>query len=561
MNVLELSEQEIPYPAAEYVTNAFSTDIKAEFKDEDEPRQVSIAGRMMSRRIMGKASFIELQDSKGRIQVYITRDDICPDENKDMYTTVFKRLLDLGDFIGIEGFVFRTQMGEISVHAKKLTVLAKSLKPLPIVKYKDGVAYDSFEDPELRYRQRYVDLIVNDGVKETFLKRTKVISTMRAALDEAGYTEVETPILQSIPGGASARPFITHHNSLDIDLYLRIATELYLKRLIVGGFEGVYEIGKNFRNEGMDRTHNPEFTCMELYVQYKDYNWMMSFTEKLLERICIAVNGCSETVIDGKIISFKAPYRRLPILDAIKEKTGYDLNGKSEEEIRQICKELKMEIDDTMGKGKLIDEIFGEFCEGTFIQPTFITDYPVEMSPLTKMHRSKPGLTERFELMVNGKELANAYSELNDPIDQEERFKEQLRLSEKGDDEAMFIDQDFLKALQYGMPPTSGIGIGIDRLVMLMTGKSYIQEILLFPQMRPEKVAPKDASAKYTELGIPEAWVPVIQKAGYNQVSDMAEVNPQKLHMDICGINKKYKLELTNPSVNDVAGWIERLKN
>ena len=569
MNVLELSEQEIirrnsmnelramginPYPAAEYVTNAFSTDIKAEFKDEDEPRQVSIAGRMMSRRIMGKASFIELQDSKGRIQVYITRDDICPDENKDMYTTVFKRLLDLGDFIGIEGFVFRTQMGEISVHAKKLTVLAKSLKPLPIVKYKDGVAYDSFEDPELRYRQRYVDLIVNDGVKETFLKRTKVISTMRAALDEAGYTEVETPILQSIPGGASARPFITHHNSLDIDLYLRIATELYLKRLIVGGFEGVYEIGKNFRNEGMDRTHNPEFTCMELYVQYKDYNWMMSFTEKLLERICIAVNGCSETVIDGKTISFKAPYRRLPILDAIKEKTGYDLNGKSEEEIRQICKELKMEIDDTMGKGKLIDEIFGEFCEGTFIQPTFITDYPVEMSPLTKMHRSKPGLTERFELMVNGKELANAYSELNDPIDQEERFKEQLRLSEKGDDEAMFIDQDFLKALQYGMPPTSGIGIGIDRLVMLMTGKSYIQEILLFPQMRPEKVAPKDASAKYTELGIPEAWVPVIQKAGYNQVSDMAEVNPQKLHMDICGINKKYKLELTNPSVNDKLG-------
>ena len=576
MNVLELSEQEIirrnsmnelramgidPYPAAEYVTNAFSTDIKAEFKDDDEPRQVSIAGRMMSRRIMGKASFIELQDSKGRIQVYITRDDICPDENKDMYTTVFKRLLDLGDFIGIEGFVFRTQMGEISVHAKKLTVLAKSLKPLPIVKYKDGVAYDSFEDSELRYRQRYVDLIVNDGVKETFLKRTKVISTMRAALDEAGYTEVETPILQSIPGGASARPFITHHNSLDIDLYLRIATELYLKRLIVGGFEGVYEIGKNFRNEGMDRTHNPEFTCMELYVQYKDYNWMMSFTEKLLERICIAVNGCSETVIDGKTISFKAPYRRLPILDAIKEKTGYDLNGKSEEEIRQICKELKMEIDDTMGKGKLIDEIFGEFCEGTFIQPTFITDYPVEMSPLTKMHRSKPGLTERFELMVNGKELANAYSELNDPIDQEERFKEQLRLSEKGDDEAMFIDQDFLKALQYGMPPTSGIGIGIDRLVMLMTGKSYIQEILLFPQMRPEKVAPKDAPAKYIELGIPEAWVPVIQKAGYNQVSDMAEVNPQKLHMDICGINKKYKLELTNPSVNDVAGWIEKLKN
>ena len=576
MNVLELSEQEIirrnsmnelramgiePYPAAEYVTNAFSTDIKAEFNDDAEPRQVSVAGRIMSRRIMGKASFIELQDSKGRIQVYITRDDICPDEDKEMYNTVFNRLLDLGDFIGIEGFVFRTQMGEISIHAKKLTVLAKSIKPLPIVKYKDGVAYDSFEDPELRYRQRYVDLIVNDGVKEKFLKRATVIKTMRAVLDEAGYTEVETPILQSIPGGASARPFITHHNSLDIDLYLRIATELYLKRLIVGGFEGVYEIGKNFRNEGMDKNHNPEFTCMELYVQYKDYNWMMSFTEKLLERICIAVNGCTETEIDGKSISFKAPYRRLPILEAIKEKTGYDLEGKSEDEIRQVCKELNMEIDDTMGKGKLIDEIFGEFCEGTFIQPTFITDYPVEMSPLTKMHRSKPGLTERFELMVNGKELANAYSELNDPIDQEERFKDQLRLSEKGDDEAMFIDQDFLKALQYGMPPTSGIGIGIDRLTMLMTGESFIQEVLFFPQMRPEKVIPKDAPARYTELGIPEDWVAVIQKAGYNLVSDMKDVNPQKLHMDICGINKKYKLELANPTVNEVADWVGRIKN
>ena len=576
MNVLELNEQEIirrnsmnelramgiePYPAAEYVTNAFSTDIKAEFNDDAEPRQVSVAGRIMSRRIMGKASFIELQDSKGRIQVYITRDDICPDEDKEMYNTVFKRLLDLGDFIGIEGFVFRTQMGEISIHAKKLTVLAKSIKPLPIVKYKDGVAYDSFEDPELRYRQRYVDLIVNDGVKEKFLKRATVIKTMRAVLDEAGYTEVETPILQSIPGGASARPFITHHNSLDMDLYLRIATELYLKRLIVGGFEGVYEIGKNFRNEGMDKNHNPEFTCMELYVQYKDYNWMMSFTEKLLERICIAVNGCTETEIDGKTISFKAPYRRLPILEAIKEKTGYDLEGKSEDEIRQACKELNMEIDDTMGKGKLIDEIFGEFCEGTFIQPTFITDYPVEMSPLTKMHRSKPGLTERFELMVNGKELANAYSELNDPIDQEERFKDQLRLSEKGDDEAMFIDQDFLKALQYGMPPTSGIGIGIDRLTMLMTGESFIQEVLFFPQMRPEKVIPRDAPARYTELGIPEDWVAVIQKAGYNLVSDMKDVNPQKLHMDICGINKKYKLELANPTVNEVADWVGRIKN
>ena len=573
MNLLELSEQEIirrnsmnqlrqmgiePYPAAEYATNAFSKEIKETFKDEDEPRQVRIAGRIMSRRIMGKASFMELQDSEGRIQVYISRDDICPEENKDLYNVVFKKLLDIGDFVGIEGFVFRTQMGEISVHAQTITVLSKSLRPLPIVKYKDGVAYDGFNDPELRYRGRYIDLVVNDGVKDIFLKRAKVIKTMRTALDEAGYTEVETPILQSIPGGASARPFITHHNSLDIDLYLRIATELYLKRLIVGGFEGVYEIGKNFRNEGMDRTHNPEFTCMELYVQYKDYNWMMSFTEQLLERICIAVNGSSESVVDGKTISFKAPYRRLPILDAIKEKTGYDLNGKSEEEIRDICKALKMEIDDTMGKGKLIDEIFGEFCEGTFIQPTFIIDYPVEMSPLTKMHRSKPGLTERFELMVNGKEVANAYSELNDPIDQEERFKEQLRLSEKGDDEAMFIDQDFLKALQYGMPPTSGIGIGIDRLVMLMTGQTTIQEVLLFPQMRPEKTVKRDATEKYTEIGVPAEWVPALQKAGYLTVDTLKEVNANKLRQALCELNKKYKLELTNPSVEEIEGWISR---
>ena len=572
MNLLELSEQEIirrnslerlremgiePYPAAEYVTYAFSKDIKEQFKDDAEPRQVSIAGRIMSRRIMGKASFMELQDSEGRIQVYISRDDICPDENKDLYNVIFKKLLDIGDFVGVEGFVFRTQMGEISVHAQKLTLLSKSLRPLPIVKYKDGVAYDGFNDAELRYRQRYVDLIVNDGVKDIFLKRAKVIKTLRTVLDEAGYTEVETPILQSIPGGASARPFITHHNSLDIDLYLRIATELYLKRLIVGGFEGVYEIGKNFRNEGMDRTHNPEFTCMELYVQYKDYNWMMSFTEQLLERICVAVNGSSEAVVDGKTISFKAPYRRLPILEAIKEKTGYDLEGKSEDEIRQICHELKMEIDDTMGKGKLIDEIFGEFCEGTFIQPTFIIDYPVEMSPLTKMHRSKPGLTERFELMVNGKELANAYSELNDPLDQEERFKEQLRLSEKGDDEAMFIDQDFLRALQFGMPPTSGIGIGIDRLVMLMTGQTAIQEVLLFPQMRPEKTVKKDAADKYVALGIPAEWVPALQKAGYVTIDLLAGVNPNKLRQDLCELNKKYKLDLQNPSAEEVKGWID----
>ncbi len=575
MNVLELSEQEIirrqslqelrhmgidPYPAAEFPTNAFSTDIRAEFKDdEEEKREVRIAGRLMSRRVMGKASFAELQDSKGRIQVYVTRDDICPDDNKDLYNVVFKRLLDIGDFIGVTGYVFRTQTGEISVHAQSLTLLSKSLKPLPIVKYKDGVAYDKFEDPELRYRQRYVDLVVNEGVKDTFLQRATVIRTMRRVLDDAGYTEVETPTLQAIAGGASARPFITHFNALNTDMYMRIATELYLKRLIVGGFEGVYEIGKNFRNEGMDRNHNPEFTCMELYVQYKDYNWMMSFTEKLLETICIAVNGKPEREIDGQIISFKAPYRRLPILDAIKEKTGFDCEGKTEEEIRAFCLSKGMEVDETMGKGKLIDELFGEFCEGTFIQPTFITDYPVEMSPLTKMHRSKPGLTERFELMVNGKELANAYSELNDPIDQEERFKEQMRLADKGDDEAMIIDQDFLRALQYGMPPTSGIGIGIDRLVMLMTGKTFIQEVLFFPQMKPEKAAPKDPVAKYTALGIDEAWVPVIQKAGYNVIESMKEVNPQKLHMEICGINKKYKLELPNPSVADVQAWIEKI--
>ena len=573
MNVLELSEQEIgrrqslqelrnmgidPYPAAEYPTNAFSTDIKAEFKDdEEEKRQVCIAGRMMSRRVMGKASFAEIQDSKGRIQVYITRDDICPGENKDLYNNVFKRLLDIGDFIGVKGFVFRTQTGEISVHAQELTLLSKSLKPLPIVKYKDGVAYDKFDDPELRYRQRYVDLVVNDGVKEVFMQRATVIRTIRRVLDEAGYTEVETPILQNIPGGASARPFTTHFNALDIDMYMRIATELYLKRLIVGGFEGVYEIGKNFRNEGMDRNHNPEFTCMELYVQYKDYNWMMSFTEKLLETVCIAVNGKPEREIDGNIVSFKAPYRRLPILDAIKEKTGYDLNGMDEEQIREVCKKLNMEIDDTMGKGKLIDEIFGEFCEGTFIQPTFIIDYPVEMSPLTKMHRSKPGLTERFELMVNGKELANAYSELNDPIDQEERFKEQMRLADKGDDEAMIIDQDFLRALQYGMPPTSGIGIGIDRLVMLMTGKTFIQEILFFPQMRPEKKAPRSSNAEWTAIGVPEEWVPVLNKCGYYLVSDIKDVNPQKLQMDVCGVNKKYKLGYENPKVDTFAAWIE----
>lgn len=575
MNVLELSEQEIvrrnslaelrkmgiePYPAEEYVVTGHTKEIKENFKDDAEPREVRIAGRIMSRRIMGKASFMELQDSEGRIQVYISRDDLCPGEDKDTYNIFFKKLLDIGDIVGIEGFVFRTQMGEITVHAKNIKMLSKSLRPLPIVKMKDGKAYDAFEDPELRYRQRYVDLIVNDGVKDIFLQRATVLRTLRSVLDEAGYTEVETPTLQSIAGGASARPFITHFNALDVDMYMRIATELYLKRLIVGGFEGVYEIGKNFRNEGMDRNHNPEFTCMELYVQYKDYNWMMSFTEKLLETVCIAVNGSTERKVGDNVISFKAPYRRLPILDAIKEKTGFDCNGKSEEEIRAFCLEKGLEVDETFGKGKLIDELFGEFCEGTFIQPTFITDYPVEMSPLTKMHRSKPGLTERFELMVNGKELANAYSELNDPIDQEERFVEQMRLADKGDDEAMIIDQDFLRALQYGMPPTSGIGIGIDRLVMLMTGQTTIQEVLFFPQMRPEKVVKRDQEDAYTTLGIPAEWVAPLQKAGYLTVDSLDGANPGKVHQEICGLNKKFKLGLTNPSVDNVAAWIDAVK-
>ena len=575
MNVLELSEQEIvrrnslaelrkmgiePYPAEEYVVTGHTKEIKENFKDDAEPREVRIAGRIMSRRIMGKASFMELQDSEGRIQVYISRDDLCPGEDKDTYNIFFKKLLDIGDIVGIEGFVFRTQMGEITVHAKNIKMLSKSLRPLPIVKMKDGKAYDAFEDPELRYRQRYVDLIVNDGVKDIFLQRATVLRTLRSVLDEAGYTEVETPTLQSIAGGASARPFITHFNALDVDMYMRIATELYLKRLIVGGFEGVYEIGKNFRNEGMDRNHNPEFTCMELYVQYKDYNWMMSFTEKLLETVCIAVNGSSERKVGDNVISFKAPYRRLPILDAIKEKTGFDCNGKSEEEIRAFCLEKGLEVDETFGKGKLIDELFGEFCEGTFIQPTFITDYPVEMSPLTKMHRSKPGLTERFELMVNGKELANAYSELNDPIDQEERFVEQMRLADKGDDEAMIIDKDFIRALQYGMPPTSGIGIGIDRLVMLMTGQTTIQEVLFFPQMRPEKVVKRDQEDAYTTLGIPAEWVAPLQKAGYLTVDSLDGANPGKVHQEICGLNKKFKLGLTNPSVDNVAAWIDAVK-
>ena len=520
INPSDLSEQELvrraaleelrrigiePYPAAEYTVNAYTDEIKANFSDDQEPpRQVSVAGRVMSRRVMGKATFIELQDSRGRIQIYVSRDDICPGEDKTLYNSLVKKLLDIGDFIGVKGFVFRTRTGEITVHAQSLTFLGKSLRPLPIVKQKDGVTYDAFDDPELRYRRRYVDLIVNDGVKDIFIKRTKVYNSMRSYFNEHGYMEVETPILQSIPGGASARPFITHHNALDIPLYLRIADELYLKRLIVGGFEGVYEFSKNFRNEGMDRTHNPEFTCMEIYVSYKDYNWMMNFTEKMLERICLDVNGTTEVKVGDNVISFKAPFPRVTMRDAILEHTGYDINGMDEEQLRDVCRKLNIETDPSMGKGKLIDEIFGETCEGTYIQPTFIIDYPIEMSPLTKRHRSNPELTERFELMVAGKELANAYSELNDPIDQYERFVEQMRLSEKGDDEAMIIDGDFIRALEYGMPPTSGMGIGMDRLVMLMTGQTTIQEVLFFPQMRPEKTQRKQSEQSGENESNPE---------------------------------------------------------
>lgn len=572
----ELSEQELfrrqslnelrslgidPYPAALYPTDAFSTDIKAEFNEEAERPNVCIAGRIMSRRIMGKASFVELQDSKGRIQVYISRDDINTEAQPEMYNTVFKKLLDIGDFIGIKGYVFRTQMGEISVHAQELTVLSKSLKPLPIVKYKDGVAFDAFEDPEQRYRQRYVDLVVNEGVKDIFLKRTKVYNSMREYFNAEGYIEVETPVLQPIPGGASARPFITHHNALDIPLYMRIANELYLKRLIVGGFEGVYEFSKNFRNEGMDRTHNPEFTAMEIYVAYKDYNWMMEFTEKMIEKICLDVNGTTEIQLGDKTISFKTPFKRVTMIDAIKEHTGIDINGMNDVQLREVCKQLHIEADETMGKGKLIDEIFGEKCEGNYIQPTFITDYPMEMSPLCKRHRENPELTERFELMVNGKELANAYSELNDPIDQLERFQEQLKLGEKGDDEAMFIDMDFVRSLEYGMPPTSGMGIGMDRLVMLMTGQQAIQEVLFFPQMKPEKAAKKDGPEKFVEMGIPAEWAEVILKTGILTIEALKGLNPNKFHQDICGYNKKNKLGLTNPTKEEVQKWIELTPN
>lgn len=572
-NLLELSEQEIvrrgsldemrrrgidPYPAAEYPVTAHTAEIKESFADDAPRREVAIAGRIMSRRIMGKASFLEIQDADGRIQVYISRDDLCPGEDKDQYNVVFKKLLDIGDFVGIKGYVFRTQMGEISVHAQELTVLGKSLRPLPIVKVKDGVTYDAFDDPELRYRRRYVDLVVNDGVKEIFIKRTKVYNSMRQFFNSHGYMEVETPILQSIPGGASARPFITHHNALDIPLYLRIADELYLKRLIVGGFDGVYEFSKNFRNEGMDRTHNPEFTCMEIYVAYKDYNWMMDFTERMLEKICLDVNGTTEVKVGDNIISFKAPFKRVTMIDSIKEFTGIDITGMNEDQLRDVCRQLKIEVDPSLGKGKLIDEIFGEKCEGRYIQPTFIIDYPIEMSPLTKRHRDNPELTERFELMVNGKELANAYSELNDPIDQYERFVEQMRLGEKGDDEAMIIDKDFIRALEYGMPPTSGMGIGMDRLVMLMTGQTTIQEVLFFPQMRPEKVQKRDGAEVFATVGVPEEWVAPLHKLGVLTIRQLGTTaSAGKLQQDLCGLNKKFKLELTNPAVDAVKAWIE----
>ena len=573
MNILELSEQEIfrrrsleelrslginPYPAEEYKVTGYAREILDTFEDEAPRRAVSVAGRVMSRRIMGKASFLELQDSTGRIQIYITRDDLCPGEDKTLYNSVVKKLMDIGDFIGVSGEVFRTQMGEISVQAHSLTFLSKALRPLPVVKEKDGEVFDSFTDPELRFRQRYVDLIVNPHVREIFLKRTRIFNAMRQFFNDRGYIEVDTPVLQPIPGGAAARPFITHHNALDIPLYLRIANELYLKRLIVGGFEGVYEFSRNFRNEGMDRTHNPEFTAMEIYVSYKDYDWMMSFTEQLLEYICLSVLGTTKVKVGEREIDFKAPYRRVTMLDAIKEHTGIDVSGMNEEELRTTCKSLGIEVDDTMGKGKLIDELFGEKCEGSYIQPTFITDYPKEMSPLTKEHRTNPLLTERFELMVNGKELANAYSELNDPIDQRERFEDQLRLSEKGDDEAMFIDHDFLRALEYGMPPTSGMGIGMDRLVMLLTGQESIQEVLLFPQMRPEKVLPRDKKEVFASAGIPEEWVPVLHKAGYLTLAAVkAEEKPGRLLQQLMDIKKKYKLELPAITLDEVTAWTE----
>lgn len=546
-----------PYPAALYEVNATSSEIHTQFPNDNTLFQnVSIAGRIMSRRIMGAASFVELQDSFGRIQLYIKRDEICPDEDKTMYNTVFKRLLDIGDIVGVTGFVFITQMGEISIHVKSLTVLSKSLRPLPIVKEKDGQVFDAFQDPEQRYRMRYVDLIVNPQVRKVFEQRATIINTMRNYFNEQGYLEVDTPVLQSIPGGAAARPFITHHNALDIDLYLRIANELYLKRLIVGGYAGVYEFSRNFRNEGMDRTHNPEFTCMEIYVAYKDYNWMMTFVENMLSRIAMTLHNTTKVNVWGNEIDFKAPFRRVPMCDLIKEETGYDVADMDEQQLRETCQKLGVEINDTMGKGKLIDAIFGEKCEHKLIQPTFITDYPIEMSPLCKRHRDNPNLTERFELFVNGKELANAYSELNDPIDQLGRFQEQLRLSEKGDDEAMFIDMDFVRALEYGMPPTSGMGIGIDRLVMMMTGEQSIQDVLLFPQMKPEKKIETSKDEDFVALGMDAAWIPALKKLNILTVDQLKKANPNKLLNDLGGMRKKLKLDVPAATLDAIKGWI-----
>jgi lysyl-tRNA synthetase, class II len=572
MNPNELSEQELirrnsleelrkagiePYPHEGWLINVTTTEILANYKPElNNYQEISIAGRIMSRRIMGSASFAELQDQNGRIQIYIKRDDICPDENKDLYNLVFKKFLDIGDFIGIKGYVFVTQMGETSIHVKDLKVLSKSVRVLPIVKEKDGKLFDAITDPEFRYRQRYVDLVVNPGIKDVFIKRTKIINTLREFYNSKGYLEVETPILQPIPGGATARPFTTHHNALDIPLYMRIANELYLKRLIVGGFDGVYEFAKDFRNEGMDRTHNPEFTVMEIYVAYKDYNWMMDFTEEMLEKVAVALHGTTQVPYGDKIIDFKRPFKRITMIDSIKEHTGIDINGMNEDQLRDVCKTLHIEVAPSMGKGKLIDEIFGAKCEHNYIQPTFIMDYPVEMSPLCKKHRNNPDLTERFELMVNGKELCNAYTELNDPIDQYERFRDQMALSEKGDDEAMFIDMDFVRALEYGMPPTSGMGMGIDRLTMVMTNQTSIQDVLFFPQMRPEKkIKKEDDTDIFRAMGIPQDWITVIQKMGL-AADAVKNISPGKLHNDLCGFNKKNKLGFANPSQDEVKSWL-----
>jgi len=551
-----------PYPAAEYKTNIFAEEIIENFSPEKNNYQdVCLAGRIMSRRIMGNASFAELMDSSGRIQIYVRRDDLCPGEDKTFYNHVFKHLLDIGDIIGVKGHVFKTQTGEVTVHVQELTILSKSIRPLPIVKEKDGVVFDAVTDPEIRYRQRYVDLIVNPQVRDVFRKRTQIIQSMRELFNSCGYLEVETPILQPIPGGAAARPFITHHNALDIPLYLRIANELYLKRLIVGGFEGVYEFSKDFRNEGMDRNHNPEFTVMEIYIAYKDYKWMMTFTEEIIKKAALDLLGKTEINYSDKVINLNPPYRRISMLDAIHEHTGIDISGIDEDGLRKICDRLNVTHTPEMGKGKLIDTIFSEKCEHNYIQPTFIIDYPTETSPLTKMHRSKPGMVERFELMINGKEIANAYSELNDPIDQMERFQDQLRLSEKGDDEAMFIDLDFVRALEYGMPPTSGMGIGIDRLTMLLTNQPSIQDVLLFPQMRPASQKPKVESQKeeYLELGIPEEWIEPLKMLGYTTVSKLKEVEKAgRLANELNGFNKKNKLGLTGLSPEAVENWLKK---